>query len=81
MPGGASADAGKLLLIVGIVIAAAGVALIISARFQAPWLGRLPGDIALHGKHGSFYFPIVTCLVASAVLTLILWGISTILKR
>jgi hypothetical protein len=36
-------------------------------------LGRLPGDIAWEGKHGSFYFPIVTCLVLSAALTLVMW--------
>lgn len=36
-------------------------------------LGRLPGDIAYHGRHGGFYFPIVTCIVLSLLLTLILW--------
>jgi hypothetical protein len=36
-------------------------------------LGRLPGDIAIGGEHGGFYFPIVTCLVVSAVLSLIFW--------
>jgi len=36
-------------------------------------LGRLPGDIAVQGKHGSFYFPVVTCILISLVLTLILW--------
>jgi len=36
-------------------------------------LGRLPGDIAYRGKHGSFYFPVVTCLLLSAVLTLLFW--------
>jgi len=36
-------------------------------------LGRLPGDIAIKGDHGSFYFPIVTCLIVSAVLSLIFW--------
>jgi hypothetical protein len=36
-------------------------------------LGRLPGDIAYQGKHGSFYFPVVTCILLSVVLTLVLW--------
>ena len=36
-------------------------------------LGRLPGDIAIRGEHGGFYFPIVTCLLVSLVLTLIFW--------
>ena len=43
-----------------------------------PWLtklglGRLPGDIRIEGEHGGFYFPIVTCLVISIVLSLLFW--------
>jgi len=43
-----------------------------------PWLsrvelGRLPGDIAVHRENFTFYFPIVTCLVISVVLTLLFW--------
>lgn len=43
-----------------------------------PWLarlglGRLPGDIYIQGEHGSFYFPITTCLLVSAVISLVLW--------
>ena len=37
------------------------------------WLGRLPGDIHISGKGGSFHFPIVTCLIVSAVLSVLLW--------
>ena len=36
-------------------------------------LGRLPGDIILRGKHSVFYFPLVTCLLISLVLSLVLW--------
>jgi hypothetical protein len=36
-------------------------------------LGRLPGDIVFRGKNTTFYFPIVTCLVLSVILSLILW--------
>lgn len=36
-------------------------------------LGRLPGDIRIEGKNGSFYFPIVTCLLLSAVASLVMW--------
>ena len=39
-------------------------------------LGHLPGDIAYQGRHGSFYFPIVTCIVVSVALTLIFWIIN-----
>jgi hypothetical protein len=36
-------------------------------------LGRLPGDIRIEGKNGAFYFPVVTCLLLSAVLSAVLW--------
>ena len=36
-------------------------------------LGRLPGDIVIKGKNGAFYFPVVTCLLLSLVLTLVMW--------
>ena len=36
-------------------------------------LGRLPGDIRIEGKNGSFYFPVVTCLLLSAVASLLMW--------
>ena len=39
---------------------------------HVPWLGRLPGDVHVERDHFSFHFPIVTCLVVSAVLTLLL---------
>ncbi len=40
-----------------------------------PRLGRLPGDIVIEGKNGRFYFPVVTCLLISVVLSLVLWVI------
>jgi hypothetical protein len=56
-----------------------GIALLVAGAFfvfggRLPFrLGRLPGDISYQGKSGSFYFPIVTCIVLSVALTLILW--------
>jgi hypothetical protein len=45
-----------------------------SESFWLPFrLGRLPGDIAIRGRNGSFYFPIVTCILVSAALTLVFW--------
>jgi len=38
-----------------------------------PWLGRLPGDIRIEGKNGSFYFPLATCLLLSLLLSLAFW--------
>jgi hypothetical protein len=61
---------GRILVIAGILLVAAGLLWPYLARLG---LGRLPGDIAIRGEHGGFYFPIVTCLVISLVLTLIFW--------
>lgn len=61
---------GKLLVITGLVLVAAGLLWPYLARLG---LGRLPGDIAVQGEHGGFYFPIVTCIVVSVVLSLIFW--------
>jgi hypothetical protein len=38
---------------------------------KVPWLGRLPGDIHIQRGNWSFYFPLVTCLIVSIVLTLL----------
>jgi len=67
-------EMGKLLLVLGVVLAGAGVLLFLGVRLPFR-LGRLPGDIAYQGKNGSFYFPIVTCIILSAAFTLILWVI------
>jgi hypothetical protein len=65
-------DLGKLLLILGAGIFVAGAVLLLASRFNLP-LGRLPGDIIYRGKSTVFYFPIVTCILVSVVLTLIFW--------
>ena len=58
---------GKGLVIAGIVIA--GIGLLMMAGLP---IGRLPGDIVVRRGHGTFYFPFVTCLVLSIILTLLL---------
>ena len=68
-------ELGKLLLVVGIVLAGAGALLAFGVRLPFR-LGRLPGDVAYHGRHGSFYFPVVTCILVSVALTLIFWIIN-----
>ena len=65
-------ELGKGLLITGLVIAAAGGLLFAGAKLPMR-LGRLPGDIVYQGRHISFYFPIVTCIALSIVLTLLFW--------
>jgi hypothetical protein len=68
-------ELGKTLLAIGVVLVVAGLFLISGAKLRFR-LGRLPGDIAYHGRNGSFYFPIVTCILLSAALTLILWVVN-----
>ena len=60
----------RLLIIIGLALTAAGI---LWPVLQKLGLGRLPGDIFIRGEHGSIYFPIVTSLVVSAVLSLIFW--------
>jgi hypothetical protein len=65
---------GKLLIVIGLLLAGIGVALLLSGKI--PWLGRLPGDLLFQGKHSSFYFPLTTSILISVVLTLIIWFIN-----
>ena len=65
-------EIGRMLLMVG------GALVIVGALFyfgrRLPFrLGHLPGDIEHRGEHTTVYFPIVTCLVVSVVLTLLFW--------
>jgi hypothetical protein len=62
---------GRLLIIIGLVLAAAGVLLSFAPRI--PWLGRLPGDIYLKKDNFSFYFPLTTSILLSLVVSLLLW--------
>jgi hypothetical protein len=72
---GPFSDLGKMLVVFGIVLVVAGVFLISGVKLPFR-LGRLPGDIAYQGRNGSFYFPIVTCILLSVALTLISWIIN-----
>jgi hypothetical protein len=61
---------GKLLVTIGLVLVVAGLAWPFLSRLG---LGRLPGDIVIRGEHGGFYFPIVTCILISVILSGIFW--------
>ena len=62
---------GWLLIIIGLIIAGIGVVWLIAPSI--PLLGKLPGDIAVERENFRFYFPVVTCIVISVVLTGIVW--------
>jgi Protein of unknown function (DUF2905) len=66
---------GKLLLLFAVVIGIVGLLLIIMGN--VPFLGKLPGDLVIRRGGSTFFFPIVTCIILSIVLTvlinLVLW--------
>lgn len=64
-------DIGKLLVVAGLLIAVAGA--LLWSGIGRNWLGRLPGDIHFSRGNFHFYIPIATCLLLSAVLTLLMW--------
>ena len=63
---------GRTLIVLGVVLVVVG-ALFTLGEILPLRFGRLPGDIHLEGRRGGFYFPIVTCLLVSVVLSLISW--------
>ena len=63
---------GRALIVAGVVLIALGILVMVGSRLPIK-LGRLPGDIYYQGRGGSFYFPLATCLLVSAVLSLVMW--------
>jgi hypothetical protein len=61
----------RYLIIGGVILILLGGGFYLAGRLGLP-LGRLPGDIHIEGKNGSFYFPIVTSIIVSLVLTVVL---------
>lgn len=70
---------GKYLIVFGAVILIAGLILTFFPRLN--FFGKLPGDISIKKENYSFYFPIVTSIVISILLTLIFWIISYFFKK
>jgi len=66
---------GRILIAVGLIVAALGVLISLGEKLPIR-LGRLPGDIVVRGRNTVFFFPLVTCLLVSAVLSLVLWMVN-----
>jgi hypothetical protein len=67
---------GKFLVVAGIALAVVGAMFLLAGKmgwFDKLPLGRLPGDIRIEREHFKFYFPLTTCILISAALTLIFW--------
>ena len=66
------ADLGKLLLLFGAILLILGAVLVLAGRLNLP-IGRLPGDIVYRGRNTVFYFPLMTSILLSIILSLIFW--------
>jgi hypothetical protein len=62
---------GKIFIYLGLLLVVVGV--IFSFAGKLPWLGHLPGDISIQREGYSFYFPITTCILVSAIISLVLY--------
>ena len=65
-------DIGKLLIFFGAVLLGLGLLFVLIGRTNLP-VGRLPGDITYRGKNTTIYFPLVTCILLSVVLSVVLY--------
>ena len=65
------ASFGKTLIVIGLVMAGVGVLLLVVPK--VPWLGRLPGDIAIKKDNFQVYFPLTTCIIISIILALLFY--------
>ena len=63
---------GRPLIIMGLVLVAIGLLISFAPRLPT-WLGRLPGDITIKRDNFKFHFPLMTCLLISAILSFIMW--------
>ncbi|MGH7900967.1 MAG: DUF2905 domain-containing protein [Thermodesulfobacteriota bacterium] len=61
---------GKVIIIVGIFLVVLGLLIVLSPKIPFP--GRLPGDIYIKRENFSFYFPVITSILVSLVITIIL---------
>ncbi|HIE64371.1 MAG: DUF2905 domain-containing protein [Nitrospira sp.] len=66
-------DIGRSLILFGILLSLIGGLLLLFAK--VPGIGKLPGDILIQRKNFSFYFPWITCLLISLILSLFFWFI------
>jgi hypothetical protein len=64
---------GRILVVLGLAVAALGVLLLVAERFPGLRIGRLPGDIAVERGNFRFYFPLGTSILISVILTLLFW--------
>lgn len=68
-------DVGRVLVFFGGLLLAVGLIFILAGKANLP-IGRLPGDIVYRGKHSTFYFPLMTSILLSVILSLVLYFVN-----
>jgi len=68
-------DLGRMLVFVGGLLLLFGLVLLLAGKVNLP-IGRLPGDIVYRGKHTTFYFPLMTSVLLSVILSLVLYFVN-----
>ena len=68
-------DLGRMLIVIGGLLLAVGIILVLAGKVNLP-IGRLPGDIVYRGKNTTFYFPLVTSILLSVILSLVLYVVN-----
>ncbi|MGH9386149.1 MAG: DUF2905 domain-containing protein [Vicinamibacterales bacterium] len=61
---------GRMLMLMGVLLVVVGALLTLGSKI--PWLGRLPGDIVIERKNFSFYFPLMTSIIISVILSILM---------
>ena len=64
-------DLARVLIVLGVLLVVVGLALLLVPKI--PGLGKLPGDLVIKRENFTFYFPLGTCILISAILSLIFW--------
>jgi hypothetical protein len=72
-------DLGRMLVLVGGLLLVLGLLLIAAGKINLP-IGKLPGDIVVRGKNTTFYFPLMTSIVLSVLLSLVLYVVGRMRK-
>ena len=70
-------DIGRVLIYLGGAVVVLGVVLVLLGKTGLP-LGRMPGDVVYRGKNTTVYFPVVTCIVVSVVLSVVVYIVQKI---
>jgi len=64
-------DIGRIIIFIGLLVVVIGFVFVLGSKL--PFIGKLPGDIAIEKRNYSFHFPVTTCIIISIILSFVLW--------